>query len=220
LTAPRIIIGAVYQKLNEDMNFLWTKELRINTVHVKYSFFYLFCRKRGFSSVQMIRDVAAALVLLAQKGKSGEVYNLADKNDTGTARSLSISLLTSQKKTKQKKKKKDQESIAAILREIYGIKTGYQGTIISNFAKLNLAAVTEEINDKHLQPWSEICKAGGISNTPLTPYLDQELLYNNSLSIDGSKIEKLGFVYKHPKVTKDLLVEVIKKFQEVKIWPQ
>jgi len=105
LTAPRIIIGAVYQKLNEDMNFLWTKELRINTVHVKYSFFYLFCRKRGFSSVQMIRDVAAALVLLAQKGKSGEVYNLADKNDTGTARSLSISLLTSQKKTKKQKTK-------------------------------------------------------------------------------------------------------------------
>lgn len=172
---PRIVIGAVYKQLKEDMNFLWTKELRINTVHV--------------------RDVCRALVFLAQKGKVGEIYNLADKNDT------------------------DQESIASILREIFGIKTGYQGTIVSNFAKLNLGAVTEEINDKHLQPWSEMCKAAGITNTPLTPYLDQELLYNNSLAVDGSKIERMGFSYSHPKVTKELLVEVIKSFQEIKTWP-
>jgi hypothetical protein len=37
-------------------------------------------------------------------------------------------------------------------------------------------------------------QAHGITNTPLTPYLDQELLYNNSLSVDGSKIESTGYV--------------------------
>jgi len=172
---PRIIIAAVYKHMKEEMKFLWTKELRVNTVHV--------------------RDVCRALLLLAEKGKVGEVYNLSDKGDT------------------------DQETIAAVLREIFGITTGYQGTIVSNFAKLNLASVTEEINDTHLQPWSEMCKTAGITNTPLTPYLDQELLYNNSLSIDGSKIEKLGFTYNHPKITKELVVEVIKSFQEARVWP-
>jgi len=32
--APRLIIGAVYRQLNEEMSFLWTKDLKLNTVHV------------------------------------------------------------------------------------------------------------------------------------------------------------------------------------------
>src|SRR5262249_4479017 len=32
--APRIICGAVYKHLNEKMKFLWSEDLRINTVHV------------------------------------------------------------------------------------------------------------------------------------------------------------------------------------------
>lgn len=173
---PRLVTGAVYKQLGEDMKFLWSKDLRINTVHV--------------------RDVCRALFLLAEKGKKGEVYNLADSGET------------------------NQEAIAALLREIYGIKTDYQGSIISNFAMLNLESVTEDVNDKHLQPWSELCKAAGITSTPLTPYLDKELLYNNSLAVDGNKIVKeLGFKYEVPEVTKDLLLEVIKEFVEVKAFP-
>jgi nucleoside-diphosphate-sugar epimerase len=173
---PRIIIGAVYKQLGEEMKFLWSKDLRINTVHVT--------------------DVCRALLLIAQKAKKGDIYNLADSGDTS------------------------QETVASFLRDIYQIKTDYQGSVISNFAMLNLESVTEDINDKHLQPWSELCKAKGISSTPLTPYLDKELLYNNSLSINGSKITtELGFKYEVPEMKKDLLLEVIKNFIEVKAFP-
>jgi hypothetical protein len=41
---------------------------------------------------------------------------------------------------------------------------------------LSLKAVAEEANDKHLKPWSDLCKEQGISSTPLSPYIDQELL--------------------------------------------
>lgn len=71
--APRLIIGAVYKHLKEEMKLLWTKDLKINTVHV--------------------RDVVRALwFIAAQKGDKGgrstpvtavEVYNLSDKTDTG-----------------------------------------------------------------------------------------------------------------------------------------
>ena len=54
--------------------------------------------------------------------------------------------------------------------------------------QLNLESVTEDVNDKHLQPWSDLCKQGGVQNTPLTPYLDKELLKDNALSIDGSRV--------------------------------
>jgi len=60
--APRIIIGAVYKHLKEEMKFLWSKDLKINTVHVN--------------------DVCRALPLVAEKGKNGEIYNLADQNET------------------------------------------------------------------------------------------------------------------------------------------
>jgi len=66
--APRLVIAAVYQHTGEEMKFLWNKDMRINTVHV--------------------RDVCRALVHLCSKGKVGEVYNLADKGDTGAWRML------------------------------------------------------------------------------------------------------------------------------------
>lgn len=172
---PRLIIGAVYKHLGEEMKLLWSKDLKMNTVHV--------------------RDVVRALFHLAEKGVKGEVYNLADKGDT------------------------NQETVSAFLKSIYGIKTGYQGSIISNLAKLNLRDATDEINDKHLHPWSQICKADGITNSPLSPYLDKELLYNNSLSVDGSKIEGTGFQYEVPQMTEELLREVLKEYVEIKAFP-
>ena len=59
---------------------------------------------------------------------------------------------------------------------------------------------------------------------PLTPYLDKELLYNHSLSIDGAKIEGLqvdgvAFKLQHPKVTQELLKEVVDDFKALKLWP-
>lgn len=172
---PRLVVGAVYKELKEEMKLLWTKDLRINTVHVK--------------------DVAKGIWHLIMKGKVGETYNLADKGDT------------------------DQETINAIIRSIFKIETGFQGTIISNFAKLNLQSVTEDVNDKHLQPWSDLCRKSNVQNSPLTPYLDQELLYNNSLSVDGSKIEETGFQYDYPKITEELIKEVLQQFVEINIFP-
>jgi hypothetical protein len=127
----------------------------------------------------------------------GKVFNLADKGDT------------------------DQESVNAVLKKIFGIETGFQGTIISNLAKLHLADVTEEINEKHLQPWSDLCKRHGVTNSPLTPYLDQELLYNNSLSVDGSKIESvIDFKYSVPELNEEKIREVISSFVEIGIFPK
>ncbi|KAL7750824.1 hypothetical protein RI367_003781 [Sorochytrium milnesiophthora] len=178
---PRLIIGHVYKHLKQEMKLLWTKDLRINTVHVN--------------------DVVAALYALCEyykdKQANGEIFNLADKQDS------------------------DQETVNAHIRTIFGIETGFQGTIISNFAKLNLASVTEEVNETHLEPWSDLLKASQIANSPLTPYLDQELLYNNSTTVDGSKIEqKIGFKYTVPNVTEEKLREVVDGYKKQKIWPE
>jgi len=173
--SPRIITAAAYKHLGEKMEFLWGKDLRINTVHV--------------------RDVVRALWHVAQKAPLGGVYNLADSGDTS------------------------QGDINDILEKLFGIKTGFHGVIVSNLAKVNLQGVAEQANDKHLKPWSDVCKKQGIVNTPLTPYIDPELLYDNSLSIDGSAIQATGFKYEYPKVTEPLIREQIDYFVKQKLFP-
>jgi len=161
---PRLITAAVYKSLGEKMEFLWDKDLFINTVHV--------------------RDVVAALWHLAINGKPGSTYNLADESNT------------------------NQGSICPILESLFGIKTGFMGSVKSKMATaLAMKTVAETANDKHLKPWSDLCKEHKVSTTSLTPYLDEELLYDNPLSVDGTAILETGFKYSHPKVTQDLVRE-------------
>lgn len=99
---PRLIIGAVYRHLKEEMKLLWTKDLKLNTVHVL--------------------DVARALwhVSATKEEKGGrtqpltakEIYNLSDKGDT------------------------DQGIVNDLISKIFDIQTGFQGTMISSFAKV------------------------------------------------------------------------------------
>jgi len=174
---PRLITGAVYKHLNETMEFLWDKDLRINTVHVE--------------------DVCAALFHLAQQGQVGQIYNLADSNDT------------------------DQGSVNKLLESIFKIKTDFMGFLKSKAATaVAMKTVAETANEKHLKPWSELCKSMGITNTPLTPYLDEELLYNNSYSVDGTKITKTGFTYKHPEMKEADLRQTIDYFVELSFFPK
>ncbi|KYQ90749.1 NAD-dependent epimerase/dehydratase family protein [Tieghemostelium lacteum] len=174
--SPRIITGAVYKFLDEKMKFLWTGDLKYNTVHV--------------------HDVCKALWHLTKVGKKGDVYNLSDKGNT------------------------DAEAISKILEKIFTIKTGFAGSIMSNLAKINLKEICEEVNDKHLKPWSDLCKEKGILNTPLTPYIDQELLYNNHLSVDGSAIEATGFKYDVPEINEALIREQIDYFISQNLFPK
>jgi nucleoside-diphosphate-sugar epimerase len=173
---PRIICAAVYKYLNETMEFLWDKDLKMNTVHVQ--------------------DVCAALWHLTTHGTNGEIFNLADSNDT------------------------DQGTINKLLESIFGIKTGFMGSIKSKLAtSVAMKTVAETANEKHLKPWSDLCKAKGITNTPLTPYLDEELLYNNAYALDGTKITKTGFNYKHPAVKEETIRDTIKGFIALGYFP-
>lgn len=72
--------------------------------------------------------------------------------------------------------------------------------------------LVSEINEKHLVPWAAICSAGGLDNTPLTPYIDQNSVHPNHLHLDGSKLRKEGFTFSKPKPSHDSLMEVRLQF--------
>ena len=69
-------------------------------------------------------------------------------------------------------------------------------------------SVVEEVNDKHMGPWAEACNKDGVENSPLSPYIDQELLYNKHLYLQVGKLSNIGFSYLYPKLAKDALKEV------------
>jgi len=174
---PRVITGSIYKETGKKMECLYTKDLRINTVHV--------------------RDVAKALWFLTDHGESGKVFNLADKGDT------------------------DQGKINNLLEEVYGIKTTFLPFLkMAPAAAMGTKFLVGYANDQHLKPFSDACKKYGILDTPLTPYLDEELIKDNPTSLDGSAIEKLGFKYDHPQPTAALIKEVLQDYVDKGYFPK
>lgn len=187
---PRLCCSAVYQHEKEKMEFLWSKGLQINTLH--------------------ITDMCRAIIWAAdhQATTNGTILNLADQSNT------------------------TQGSLNTIIEALFGIKTDFAGTIMSNLAKLKLEQITNDSNEYHHPIWLALCKEHGIPNTPYTTYISQELLYNNALSVDGTAITKLhtttagkaaktpAFTYQYPTLTPQAIYDSIKYAQEQKLWPQ
>jgi len=106
-------------------------------------------------------------------------------------------------------------------RKIYGIKTGFLNAVAMLAAKaLKTKHLVEYVNDMHLKPFSDAMKKYGIADTPLTPYLDEELIKDNDLWVDGNAIKTLGFSYDHPKPTAELLREVLNDYVAKKYFPK
>lgn len=39
--------------------------------------------------------------------------------------------------------------------------------------QVRMTDVVDDINEKHMRPWSDACQRDNISNTPLNPFIDQ-----------------------------------------------
>lgn len=187
--ATALCMARVYQHIEDEMKWLWTKDLRTNTAHIS--------------------DVARALWDIATwqgNGKAGwdtgsmgkvPTFNVVDKGAT------------------------TQGTLADIIADVFQIKTAFQGQLISTFARLNLDSVVDDVNDETLAPWADLLADAGIARPgPLTPFMEKELLKDTDLSMNGDRLESLiGFKYDKPKMTKDLIVEVIESYKKMKWWP-
>ncbi|KAI5780700.1 hypothetical protein DFH27DRAFT_336907 [Peziza echinospora] len=189
LVGTLLCMARVYQHLDREMKWLWTKELKTNTVHVT--------------------DVSRALWHAADwyiNGKAnwdestmGKVplFNIVDEGDT------------------------DQGRIQTAIAAIFKIKTGFHGAFVSQFAKLNLGSAVDEENDELLQPWGDLLNDNGITRPgPITPYLEGETVKDCDFCLDGSKFKSVtGFTYMVPKVTEEVLREVIESYKKMNWWP-
>lgn len=188
--ATALCMARTYKAQDEEMKWLWTKDLRTNTVHIDDVVRSMWAVAEWYVAGKKNWDDKAM-------GGPVPIFNVVDKGAT------------------------TQGTVADLIGQIFGIKTGFQGTLISSFAKLNMDSVVEDVNDELLGPWAELLEKAGITRPgPLTPYMEKELLKDTDLSMDGSRLEKVvSFEYKNPKISKELLEDVIESYKKMKWWP-
>ncbi|KAL7276176.1 hypothetical protein RUND412_000827 [Rhizina undulata] len=183
-----LCMARVYAHLNEEMKWLWTKDLRTHTVHVT--------------------DVARAIWHVSEWYMNGKknwdeswgatpIFNIVDHGDT------------------------TQGSMQKYITQIFGIKTGFHGTIVSQFAKLNLGSAVDEENDEILQPWGDLLNEAGITRPgPICPYLEGELVKDADFSLDGTRFETVtDFKYNVPAITESGLRSMIQSYERLNWWP-
>ncbi|KAM3443529.1 hypothetical protein MY4824_000415 [Beauveria thailandica] len=187
--ATALSMARVYQHRQLEMKWLWTKDLRTNTVHV-------------VDATRALWDIAAWYDAGKKNWNETEMgkvptFNVVDKSAT------------------------TQGTMAEIIGDIFKIETGFEGQIVSRFARMNLDSVVDEVNDVVLGPWADLLNEAGITRPgPLTPFMEKELLKDTDLSMDGSRLDKLlGFTYEKPNITKALVEEVIESYKKMKWWP-
>uniref|UniRef100_A0A336L5B6 CSON003295 protein n=1 Tax=Culicoides sonorensis TaxID=179676 RepID=A0A336L5B6_CULSO len=173
---PRIIAAILYKHLNTSMKLLWTKDLKLNTIHVE--------------------DVASAIFHLTTNARAeNEIFNVVDQSHS------------------------TQGSITDILCEIFGIKCEYLGQVLSKMTQIDVMGVVKEINEEHLEPWANLCKQNEL-NTPLTPYIDADVLQNKHINMSNEKLTGFGFKFKFPVLKKELIQNVIDDYVIQKLLPK
>lgn len=162
-----LCLARVYQSEDREMKWLWNQDLRTNTVHVD--------------------DVVGAMWSAAEwfaktpKGKREKVptFNVVDGGNTCRFSSLHLN--------NRRLTVVAQGTIADILHSIFKIEMAFQGTLVSQFAKLHLDSVVDELNDDTLDTWADLqAEAESDLNCPMSPFMEKELLRDTDLSLDGS----------------------------------
>ena len=116
-----------------------------------------------FSTVH-VEDLANAIIAVAQNFTSGEVYNIADPKNVTFGQ------------------------LNTIIEEHFKIKTGFLSGAKNLGLKAATTMATNAINDKHMGPWSEVCKKNNIGSSVLSPFMSPESITDNDFFIDGTKI--------------------------------
>jgi len=146
-------------------------------------------------NVVHVFDVCRALWIAATELKPGTTYNLADPVDLS------------------------QGKLNEWLGTIFKVKTDFFGSVLSNIAKVALSSVADDANHEHVPQWQALCQEYKIQNTPLSPYIDKELLYNNSLCLDGEKIIKDSSFKGYISISQDQIKEQIDFFIKQNLFP-
>ena len=141
--------------------------------------------------------MATFTLLACEKAKGGAIYNLADPANI-TFGELNTLL----------------ESVFA------GVKIEFVNAALNLALKAAVGTAAGMVNDEHMKPWADLCKAQGIDGPALSPFLAPETLSDAPFCIDGSKTAELEFTYKHQKPNAGLILEEVNYWRKIGQFPK
>jgi nucleoside-diphosphate-sugar epimerase len=208
--AKALCLARLYQEQDRELKWLWTEDLRINTVHVEDVARAIWQAAEWRAENDIIPESRSPTT------RRGSVMAMGNSEPSSSLSSIPIFNIVDHGLTSQ-------GTLASILSEVFQIKTGFQGSIISQFAKMHLDSVVDDLNEDSLQPWSDMLIAKGITRPgPLSPFLEKELLKDSDLSLDGSLFERVtGFKYEREPdgLSKRAVEEMVASYERMGWWP-
>jgi nucleoside-diphosphate-sugar epimerase len=203
-----LCLARVFQEKQEELKWLWTEDLRTNTVHIDDAV-------RALWKAAEWRRINATIPASASSPTLTRRPTLSSKGEDPPSGNVPIFNIVDHAQTSQGK-------TAEVISKVFNIKTGFQGSVISQLAKLNLESVADDLNEDVLQPWADMLAAKEITKPgPLTAFLEKELLKDNDLSLDGALFEKVtGFEYQKPQgLTVEAVSEMLDSYRKMGWWP-
>ncbi|KAM0788503.1 hypothetical protein ACM66B_001634 [Microbotryomycetes sp. NB124-2] len=213
---PRALIGELYKFRHEKLEFLWKDSLAVNTIHA-----HDFCTAAtAVVEWALKRDPRALLDMAGEKLTSTLNQDKLIKDVSGAAKSTEqvtapVFEIVDDCETEQRQ-------IAKLISQVIGVECGFHNSIISSFAKLNMEDVLEDVNEKHMQGWSDLLTASDppiSSTTPLSPYTPVDLLQPYPVAFSNRKLKAIGWMPSH-RLDAETLRETIDGFKAEGIWPR
>ncbi|KAG0142696.1 hypothetical protein CROQUDRAFT_673380 [Cronartium quercuum f. sp. fusiforme G11] len=211
--APRLLIGEIYKYIDERMEHLWSADLRLHTIHshdLANGLWSLakWISTQGYRGASAHADPIPCFIPSSDPLPDGmpprdadikaPMFNLVDDGDT------------------------TQGVMASMAEKVVGVKTGFYGKVINQFAKLNMIDVIDDVNEKHFAPWPEMLSRSSppIVNTPFTPTLPVALLSKHHIALDGTKVRQvIGWKPTFSSMTVEAIQDQIQKFKDEGVWP-
>ncbi|GAA6049005.1 hypothetical protein JCM3770_005435 [Rhodotorula araucariae] len=215
---PRALIAEVYKYQGEKLEFLWSESLALNTIHAA--------------------DFAAALVSAATwalpLGRAGAIAACAERLPSTLSSDAQVNALADLGAAVRGDEVKatvfsacddgvtTQRDIARVIEEVVGVKSGFHGSVISTFARLNIGEVVADVNEKHLEGWSELLQASSppiSSNVPISPSVPVDLLGPNPIAFDNSALKRLTGWAPRYRLDATVARETVEGFKREGHWP-
>ena len=164
-----LALARVYQHLGKEMKFLWGKELKTTCTHVEDVARALWAAASWRAALPASTTVSPFTAAGDDAATPFPVFNVVDHGATSQA------------------------TLAGLINETFSIPTTFTNSLINAFARFNLDHVVDDVNDETLDPWSEMLrKSGCVENTPLTPFMEKELLQDKDVNLDGTRFERVA----------------------------
>lgn len=192
-----ICVARVNVEIQQDLELLFNKDIKVNTLHVKDAAVALWKAAEWRASVGKISDDNAKLPSIFKDPNTALAFNVVDHNDT------------------------KQQHVAETLSEVFGIKVSFVGSLASQLAKLNLDDILDDMNEENLQEWAELVAKKEISRPgPISPFIEREVVRDQDMSIDGSLFEETtGWKPQYEKYDANSVREMVDSYKRMNWWP-